>query len=134
MIKNHTHNDDSGSNSSIHNMFKRIINLDIFNNLHILKEFYSRILQLFTWLIFRHFCRIVIDASWVLYRLMPSAHGAIFCRKELWEKVGVKVRFFLGLSQRTRPIFCRKQLREKIGAILYRSKSQRTRTDFLLDL
>ena len=27
------------------------------------------------------------------------------------------------------PIFCRKQLREKIGAIFYRSKSQRTRTD-----
>ena len=30
-------------------------------------------------------------------------------------------------------IFCRKQLREKIGAILYRSKSQRTRTDFHSD-
>ena len=26
---------------------------------------------------------------------MPSAHGSIFCRKELREKVGVKVRFFL---------------------------------------
>ena len=61
---------------------------------------------------------------------MPSAHGAIFCRKELREKVRVKVRFFLGLSQRTRPIFCHKQLWEKIGAILYRSKSQRTQTDF----
>ena len=47
--------------------------------------------------------------------LIPSAHGPIFCRKEPREKVGVKVRFFLGLSQRTRPIFCRKQLREKIG-------------------
>ena len=118
---------------------------------------------------------------------------AIFCRNELREKVGVKVRFFLGLSQRTRPIFCRKQLREKnrtdffsdqksaytdrlfigaivcdnsrrgiivgwrhsdfyrtevsahgpnfcrkqlrekIGAILYQSKSQRTRTDFHSD-
>ena len=38
--------------------------------------------------------------------IMPSAHG---------------------------PIFCLKQLREKIGAILYRSKSQRTRTDFHSD-
>ena len=120
---------------------------------------------------------------------MPSAHGPIFCRKELREKVGVKVRFFSRTesaqmtdflsqaalrknrtdfsrtkSQRKRidflsellcvtiagevsllddvtpifyrtevrahgPIFCHKQLREKIGAILYQSKSQRTRTD-----
>ena len=37
--------------------------------------------------------------------VMPSAHGPIFCRKELREKVGVKVRFFLGLSQRTRADF-----------------------------
>ena len=36
-------------------------------------------------------------------------------------------------AQRTRTDFCRKQLREKIGAILYRSKSQRTRTDFHSD-
>ena len=49
--------------------------------------------------------------------IMPSTHGAIFCSKELREKVGVKVWFFLWLSQRTRPIFCRKQLREKIGKI-----------------
>ena len=28
------------------------------------------------------------------------------------------------------PIFCRKQLREKIGPSFYRTKSQRTRTDF----
>ena len=66
--------------------------------------------------------------------LMPSAHGAIFCRKELRENVGVKVRFFLGLSQRTRPIFCRKQLREKIRPIFSRTKSQRTQTDFLSEL
>ena len=65
---------------------------------------------------------------------MPSAHGPIFCRKELREKVGVKVRFFLGLSQRRRPIFCRKQLREKIGPTFSRTKSQRTRTDFLSEL
>ena len=66
--------------------------------------------------------------------LMPSAHGPIFCCKELREKVGVKVRFFLGLSQRKRPTFCRKQLREKIGPIFSRTKSQRTRTDFVLEL
>ena len=65
---------------------------------------------------------------------MPSAHGPIFCRKELREKVGVKVRFFLGLSQRKRPTFCRKQLREKIGPIISRTKSQHTRTDFLSEL
>ena len=65
---------------------------------------------------------------------MPSAHGPIFCRKELREKVGVKVRFFLGLRQRKRPTFYRKQLREKIGPIFSRTKSQRTRTDFLSEL
>ena len=54
--------------------------------------------------------------------LMPSAHVPIFCRKELREKVGVKVRFFLGLSQRRRPIFCHKQLWGK------------NRTDFFWDL
>ena len=99
---------------------------------------------------------------------MPSAHRPIFCSEELREKVGVKVRLFLGLSQCTMtdflsellcvtiacevplldditpifyrtevsvhgPIFCRKQLRETIGAILYRSKSQRTQTDFPSD-
>ena len=64
---------------------------------------------------------------------MPSAHGLIFCRKELREKVGAN-RFFLGLSQRTRPIFCCKQLREKIGPIFSRTKSQCTRTDFLSEL
>ena len=32
------------------------------------------------------------------------------------------------------PIFCRKQLREKIGAIFYRTKSQRTWTDFHSDI
>ena len=37
--------------------------------------------------------------------LMPSAHGLIFCRKELREKVGDKVRFFIGVSQRTRSDF-----------------------------
>ena len=97
---------------------------------------------------------------------MPSAHGPIFCRKELREKNRTdffsdqksahRDRFFIGAIlwtiagelqllddvtptfYRTEvsahgPIFCRKQLREKIGAILYRSKSQRTRTDFHSD-
>ena len=41
--------------------------------------------------------------------------------------------FFSDWSQRTRTDFCRKQLREKIGAILYWSKSQRTRTNFHSD-
>ena len=85
------------------------------------------------------FCRMKSDGvewSWIEFRgpylknlttvrrrkpVMPSAHGPIFCRKELREKVGVKVRFFLGLIQRKRPTFCRKQLREK------------NRTDFFLD-
>ena len=70
----------------------------------------------------------------IFYNIMSSSHGPIFCRKELREKVGVKVRFFLGLSQRRRPIFCRKQLREKIGPTFSRTKSQRTRTDFLSEL
>ena len=46
------------------------------------------------------------DVTSIFYRTEVSAHG---------------------------PIFSRKQLREKIGAILYRSKSQRTRTDFHTD-
>ena len=57
-------------------------------------------------------------------RLMPSAHGPIFCRKELRKNFGVMVRFFLGLSQRT----------SKIRPIFSRTKSQRTRTDFLSEL
>ena len=60
--------------------------------------------------------------------VMPSAHRAIFCRKELREKVREKVQFFLGLNQRTRPILCRKQLPGKTSPIFSRTKSQRTRT------
>ena len=62
---------------------------------------------------------LILRMSW--WMIMPSAHGPIFCRKELREKVRVKVRFFLRLSQRKRPTFCRKQLREK------------NRTDFFSD-
>ena len=32
---------------------------------------------------------------------MPSAHRPIFCCKDLREKIRVKVRFFIGVSQRT---------------------------------
>ena len=127
-----------------------------------------------------------VHSTTINVNLMPSAHGPIFCRKELREKV--KVRFVIGVSQLTRtdflsqtkhrtyltiflsechlahtarffyrsycrrgPIvglqhsdffiglksphtdrfFCRKQLREKFGPIYYRTKCQRTRTDFL---
>ena len=77
---------------------------------------------------------ILLHLIYWMFGIMPSAHGPIFCRKELREKVGVKVRFFLGMSQRKRPTFCRKQLREKIGPIFSRTKSQRTRTDFLSEL
>ena len=52
---------------------------------------------------------------------MSSAHGPIFCRKELREKVGVKVRFFLGLSQRTRTDF------------LSQAAPRKNRTDFFSD-
>ena len=72
------------------------------------------------------------------HSLLPNAHGPIFCRKELREKVGVKVRLLDRFFYRTEvrahgPIFCWKQLREIIGAILYSSKNQRTRTDFHTD-
>ena len=60
---------------------------------------------------------------------MPSTR-TVFCRKELREKVEARIGLFLGLmSAHTDRLFSN-QLREKIGAILYRSKSQRTRTDF----
>ena len=58
----------------------------------------------------------------------------VFCRKELREKVEARIRLFLGLksahTDRLFMIICCNQLRENIGAILYRSRSQRTRTDF----
>ena len=76
---------------------------------------------------------------------MPSTHRPIFCRKQLQEKIGLLCVTIIGevpllddvtpIFSRTevsahRPILCRKQLREKIGVILFRSKSQPTRTDF----
>ena len=65
-----------------------------------------------------------------LYRLCNAQRTrTVFCRKELREKVEARIGLFLGLkSAHTDRLF---QLRENIGAILYRSKSQHTRTDFL---
>ena len=63
-----------------------------------------------------------------------QAHGPIFCLKDLREKVGVEVRFFLELSQHRQPIFCRKQLREKVCPTFSRINSQCTPTDFLSEL
>ena len=73
--------------------------------------------------------------------LMPSAHGPIFCRKELREKVEVKVLFFLGLSQRTRTDFFSEllcvtiagefSLLDDVTPIFLSDWSQRTRTDYL---
>ena len=39
------------------------------------------------------YCPMILHSS---AYLMPMAHGPIFCCKELREKVGVKVRFFIG--------------------------------------
>ena len=65
---------------------------------------------------------------------MPSTR-IVFCRKELREKeVEVRIGLFLGLKtcevSARGPIICCNQLRENNRAILYRGKSQRTRTDF----
>ena len=62
---------------------------------------------------------------------MPSTR-TVFCRMELREKVEARIGLFLGLkSAHTDRLFVvLNQLRENIGAILNRSKSQRTRTDF----
>ena len=47
---------------------------------------------------------------------MPIAHGPIFCRKKLQEKVEVKVRFFNGVSQPHGPTFYRRQnIRPTLG-------------------
>ena len=61
--------------------------------------------------------------------VMPSTR-TVFCRKELREKVEARIRLFLGLKSAHTDRFCCNQLRENIGAILYRSRSQRARTDF----
>ena len=61
---------------------------------------------------------------------MPSTR-TVFCRKELREKVEARIGLFSQTEVSAHgPIICCNQLRENIGAILYRSKSQRTRTDF----
>ena len=62
---------------------------------------------------------------------MPSTR-TVFCRKELREKVEARIGLFLGLkSAHSDRLFvvisCEKNI---VRAILYRSKGQRTRTDF----
>ena len=60
---------------------------------------------------------------------MPSTR-TVFCRKELREKVEARIGLSRTEVRAHGPIICCNQLRENIGAILYRRKSQRTRTDF----
>ena len=64
-------------------------------------HFYIDIMQIFysTWL------QYVAATKATTVCLMPSTHGPIFCRKELWEKVRVKVKFFIRVSQGTRTDF-----------------------------
>ena len=51
----------------------------------------------------------------------PSAHGSIFCRNELREKVRVKVRFFIVVSQCTQTDFLSQTKHQTYLAIFYRS-------------
>ena len=64
----------------------------------------------------------------------PAHMDRFFVVRSSEKKLERRSDFFLGLSQRRRPIFCCKQLREKIGPTFSRTKSQRTRIDFLLEL
>ena len=41
---------------------------------------------------------------------MPSAQGPSFCRKQLREKVGVKVRYFIGVSAHGPILYCRQKI------------------------
>ena len=65
---------------------------------------------------------------------MSSAHGPLFCCKQLQEKIGVKVQFFIGLSQRTRTDFLSHTKNQTYLAIFYQSVILRTRPDFLSEL
>ena len=65
---------------------------------------------------------------------MPSAHGPIFCPKKLQEKVGVKVRFFIGVSQRTWTDFLSQTKHQTYHRIFYRSVIWRTRRGVLSEL
>ena len=66
--------------------------------------------------------------------LMPSAHRPIFCRTELWEKVRVKVWFFIGVSQHTRTDFLTQAKHRTYLTISYWSVICRTRPNFLSEL
>ena len=61
---------------------------------------------------------------------MPSAHGPCFVVRSSEKKSKRGSDFSRTEVSAHGPIICCNQLRENIGAILYRSKSQRTRTDF----
>ena len=87
-----------------------------------------------------------VQLSWVLLTLyfsdQKSAHTdrffirAIVCdNSRRGPIVGWRHSDFLSFTKVSThgSIFCRQQLREIIGAILYRSKSRRTRTDFHSD-
>ena len=65
---------------------------------------------------------------------MPSTHRPIFCRKELREKVGVKVRFFIGVNQRTRADFLSQTKHRTYLTIFFRCVIWHTRLDFLSEL
>ena len=54
-----------------------------------------------------------------------------FCSKELQEKVGVKVRFFIGVSQHTRTDFLLQTKHRTYLTIFYQSVIWHTRPDFL---
>ena len=61
---------------------------------------------------------------------MPSAHGPCFVVRSCEKKPKRGSAFSRIEVSEHGPIICCNQLRENIGAILYRSESQRTRTDF----
>ena len=62
---------------------------------------------------------------------MPSTHRPIFCRKELREKVGVKVRFFIGVNQRTRADFLWQTKHRTYLTIFYRCHLAHTARFFI---
>ena len=66
---------------------------------------------------------------------MPSAKRADFFRcKQLQEKIGVKVRSFIGLCQSTRTDFLSQTKNSGYPTIFFHSVISRTQTDFLSEL
>ena len=66
-------------------------------------------------------------------RFHYMSHGHI-CHKQLREKVGVKVRFFIGVSQCTQTDFLSQTKHRTYLMIFYRSVIWRTQLDFLSEL